>query len=135
MMLASKILGSKTNILGVSILTSLDSKQTKKFYNEKDVSKLVTKYSKAAKKNLLDGIVCSPKEIRYVRKAVGKNFIIVTPGIRIDNKINSDDQKRVSTPKNAINMGANYIVIGRPITKAKNPLKMLQNINKTLLNK
>ena len=132
MMLASKIIGRKTKILGVSILTSLDSKQTKKFYNENNVSKLVKIFSKAAKKNFLDGIVCSPKEIKFVRKEVGKNFIIITPGIRINNKINRDDQKRVSTPKDAIKMGADYIVVGRPITKAKDPLKILQNINDTL---
>ena len=132
MMLASKIIGRKTKILGVSILTSLDSKQTKKFYNENDVSKLVKIFSKAAKKNFLDGIVCSPKEIKFVRKEVGKNFIIITPGIRINNKSRNDDQKRVETPKKAINLGANYLVIGRPITKSRDPLKTIREINKTL---
>ena len=76
--------------------------------------------------------MCSPKEIKHIRKAVGKNFIIVTPGIRIDNKIKKDDQKRVATPKNAIDMGADYLVIGRPITESSNPLKVLQKINQTL---
>ena len=84
------------------------------------------------KKNNLDGIVCSPKEIKYIRKEVGKKFIIVTPGIRIDDKIKSDDQKRVETPKKAIELGANYLVIGRPITESKYPLKVLKKINKTL---
>ena len=65
----------------------MDSKQTKKYYNQKNVSKLVKKFAKFAKKNGLDGVVCSPKEIKYIRKEVGKNFIIVTPGIRINNKI------------------------------------------------
>ena len=63
-----------TKILGVSILTSMDSNQTKKYYNQKNVSILVKKYAHAAKKNKLDGIVCSPKEINYIRKEVGKNF-------------------------------------------------------------
>ena len=76
--------------------------------------------------------MCSPKEIRYIRKEVGKNFIIVTPGIRLESNIKSDDQKRVETPKKAIDLGANYLVIGRPITKSKNPLKVLKEINKTL---
>ena len=84
------------------------------------------------KKNGLDGIVCSPKEIKYIRKEIGKNFIIVTPGIRLKNKIKSDDQKRVETPQKAIEMGANYLVIGRPITESKNPLKTLKEINDTL---
>ena len=121
-----------TKILGVSILTSIDSKQTKKFYNQKNVSSLVRKFGKFAKKNGLDGVVCSPKEIKVIRKATGKNFIIVTPGIRLKNKIKSDDQKRIETPEKAIKMGANYLVIGRPITKSKNPLKTLKEINDTL---
>ena len=121
-----------TKILGVSILTSMDSNQTKKYYNQKNVSILVKKYAHAAKKNKLDGIVCSPKEINYIRKEVGKNFIIITPGIRINNKIKGDDQKRVETPKKAIDLGANFLVIGRPITASKDPLKVLKEINKSL---
>ena len=122
-----------TKILGVTILTSIDKIQSKKYYNQKEVSKLVKKFAKFAKKNNLDGVVCSPNEIKYVRKEVGKNFIIVTPGIRIDNKVKSDDQKRVQTPKKAIELGADYLVIGRPITESKNPLKVLKEINNNLL--
>ena len=121
-----------TKILGVSILTSMDSKQTKKFYNQKNISFIVKKFAKFAKKNGLDGVVCSPKEIKEIRKAAGKNFIIVTPGIRLKSKIKSDDQKRVESPEKAIEMGANYLVIGRPITKSKDPLKTLKEINNTL---
>ena len=120
-------------VLGVSILTSLDSRQTKKYYNQNKISYLVKKFAKAAKKNGLDGVVCSPREIEFIRNEVGKKFIIVTPGIRIDKKLNKDDQKRIETPKKAIEMGANYLVIGRPITESKNPLKTLKEINKTLL--
>ena len=119
-------------ILGVSILTSMDNKQTEKYYNQKNISTLVKKFAMSAKKNHLDGVVCSPHEIKYIRKQVGKNFIIVTPGIRINNKIKSDDQKRIETPKKAIDLGADFLVIGRPITEAKNPLKVLKEINKTL---
>ncbi len=133
MLLASKINNKSTKILGVTILTSLDQRQTKKYYNQNNVSLLVKKFAKYAKKNNLDGVVCSPKEIKYIRKEVGKRFIIVTPGIRIDNKIKSDDQKRVQTPKKAIESGANYLVIGRPITESRNPLKVLKEINKSLL--
>ncbi len=132
MMLSSKPKKNFTKILGVSVLTSLNSKQTKKYYNESNVSILVRKFAKLAKKNKLDGVVCSPKEIKYIRKQIGKNFIIVTPGIRINNKIKKDDQKRIETPRKAIEMGANYLVIGRPITQAKDPLKVLKEINKTI---
>ena len=132
-MMKSSVKNKKiTKVLGVSILTSMDTKQTKKFYNQKNVSFLVKKFAKFAKKNGLDGVVCSPKEIKVIRKATGKNFIIVTPGIRLKNKIKSDDQKRIETPEKAIEMGANYLVIGRPITKSKNPLKTLKKINDTL---
>ena len=133
MMMSSITNKKNTKILGVSILTSLDSDQTKKYYNQKSVSTLVKKFAQAAKKNKLDGVVCSPQEIKHIRKIVGKNFIIVTPGIRINNNLKSDDQKRVETPKKALELGANYLVIGRPITKSKDPLKTLKEINKSLI--
>ena len=132
MMKSSKLKNKVTKILGVSILTSMDSKQTKKYFNDKNIVSLVKKFTRAAKKNKLDGVVCSPKEIKYVRKEIGKKFIIITPGIRLDNKIETDDQKRIATPKEAIDLGANFLVIGRPITKSKNPLRVLKEINKTL---
>ena len=123
----------KTKILGVSILTSLDSNQTKKYYNEKNIQLLVKKLVKYAKKNGLDGIVCSPLEIKTIRKEIGKRMIIVVPGIRpINYSKKNDDQKRTLTPIEAIEMGANYLVIGRPITSSKNPLKTIKEINKSI---
>ena len=123
----------KTKILGVSILTSLDSNQTKKYYNEKNVQLLVKKLVKYAKKNGLDGIVCSPLEIKAIRKEIGKEMIIVVLGIRpINYSKKNDDQKRTLTPIEAIEMGADYLVIGRPITSSKNPLKTIKEINKSI---
>ena len=132
MMISSRTSKKSTKILGVSILTSLDSNQTKKYYNQKNVSALVKKFANYAKKNGLDGIVCSPREIKFIREEVGKDFIIVTPGIRIDDKIKSDDQKRIATPEKAINLGANYLVIGRPITESRHPNAELEKILETL---
>ncbi len=132
MMQAANTKKKITKILGVSILTSMDKQQIKKYYNKNDVSKLVKKFALEAKKNKLDGVVCSPNEIKHIRKEVGKKFIIVTPGIRIDKKIKRDDQKRVETPKKAFDLGADFLVIGRPITESKNPLKVLKQINKSL---
>ena len=132
MMQASKTKKGSTKILGVSILTSIDNKQAKKYYNQGNIASLVKKFAKEAKRNKLDGVICSPKEIKYIRKEVGKNFIIITPGIRLDKSVKKDDQKRVESPKKAIEMGANYLVIGRPITKSKNPLQKLQDINQSL---
>ena len=133
MMKASLINRKHTKILGVSILTSLDNTQTKKYYNEKKIENLVKKFVKQAQKNKLDGVICSPKEIKYIRKEVGKNFLIITPGIRINNsnKI-KDDQKRVLTPAEAISLGANFLVIGRPILQSKNPLNTIREINETI---
>ena len=123
---------NKTKILGVSILTSLDSKQTKKYYKESDINKLVKKFVKFANKNKLDGIVCSPLEIKFIRKIVSNKFLIVVPGIRPKSYKKIDDQKRFISPEDAINLGADLLVIGRPITKSKNPLKAIKEINKLI---
>ena len=123
----------KVKILGVSILTSLNSIQTKKYYNEANIEKLVKNFVKFAQKNKLDGIVCSPLEIRMVRKILGEKLLIVVPGIRPKDYIKkNDDQKRFVTPKEAINSGADLLVIGRPITNSKDPLKKIKQINKSI---
>ena len=124
----------KTKVLGVTVLTSLNQKQTLKYYKEKNINVLVKKYSKYAKLNNLDGIICSPLEIEIVRKEVGENFTLVVPGIRLEkNKLKkNDDQSRVLTPKEAIKLGADYLVIGRPIVESKNPLEIIKNINRSI---
>ncbi len=123
-----------TKILGVTILTSLNKVQTQKYYKEKNVNILVKKFAKFAKNNGLDGLVCSPLEIQTVRKEVGKKMIIVVPGIRPKNNLDiiNDDQKRVLTPKEAIDLGASYVVIGRPIVEAKDPLFTIKKINNSI---
>jgi len=124
----------KTNILGVTLLTSLDEKQTLKYYKEKNINTLVKRFAKYAKKNNLEGLVCSPLEIDIVRKEVGKKMILVVPGIRPNKKSSSkkDDQERTLTPKAAINLGADFLVIGRPIIESKNPLETIKKINKSI---
>ncbi|MBD1147228.1 orotidine-5'-phosphate decarboxylase [Pelagibacterales bacterium SAG-MED31] len=131
---SSNIKKNKTKILGVTILTSLSSQQTKKYYNDKNINQLVKKFAQNAKNNKLDGIVCSPLELKTVRKVVGNKMILVVPGIRLE-KNKKNDQKRILTPKEAINLGANYLVIGRPIVQSTNPLKTLKEINKSLQSK
>ena len=124
----------KMKILGVTILTSLNQKQALKYYKEKNITILVKKFAKYAKENKLDGLVCSPLEIEIVRKEVGKKMILVVPGIRpANNFINKqDDQKRFLDPKEAIKLGADYIVIGRPIVESKTPLKTIKSINQSI---
>ena len=134
---SSKLERNKTKILGVTVLTSLNASQTKKYYNNKNINQLVKKFARNAKNNNLDGIVCSPLELKTVRKVVGNKMLIVVPGIRLEKKqINKkDDQKRILTPKEAIKLGADYLVIGRPIVESNNPLKTIKEINKSINDK
>ncbi|MGE4267572.1 MAG: orotidine-5'-phosphate decarboxylase [Deferribacterales bacterium] len=129
---------AKTNVkkpllIGVTLLTSLDEKylQSMKigFAQPKDY---VLHLAAMAKQSGLDGVVSSAKETTFIKNALGSDFITVTPGIRpADASV--DDQKRVVTPKDAKNMGTDYIVIGRPVTQAKDPaqaaLKILEELN------
>ncbi len=75
----------------------------------------------------LDGVVASPREVALLRKELGKDFLIVTPGIRLQPAEN-EDQKRIMTPAEAIRAGADYLIIGRPIRQAKDPVKITQQI-------
>ena len=120
-------------IVGVSILTSLNSNQTTKYYFNRNIQNIVSQYTNSALKNKIDGIVCSPKEIFTIKTIAKNKLIIITPGIRpINYHDQNDDQKRTMTPKEAINAGADYLVVGRPIIKSKDPLTMLKLINSSL---
>ena len=111
----------KTKILGVTILTSIDEQTLNTELGcARSLKEQVVTLAKLAQKAGLDGVVCSPHEITEIREACGKDFLIVTPGIRpAGSAVN--DQKRIMTPSEAIKKGANYMVIGRPITHAESP--------------
>jgi len=131
---AANLSKKNTKILGVSILTSLNSQQIKKYYFNNNVEKIVSDYTNYALKSNLDGIVCSPLEVNIVNKIACNKLITVVPGIRPNEYNNkNDDQKRYVTPKEAIDFGADYLVIGRPITESTNPLKSIKKINKSLI--
>ena len=133
MQIAANFSKKNTKILGVSILTSLNTEQTQKYYFNNNIENIVSKFAKYALTNKLDGVVCSPKEIKIIKKIVSNKLLIVTPGIRPNNYNNyKDDQKRTMTPEEAINIGSDYLVIGRPITHSINPLKTLKSINLSL---
>ncbi len=83
--------------------------------------------SRLAEDSNLDGVVCSPLEIGLIKDACGKNFITVSPGIRLEES-KEDDQKRIATPKMAIESGGDYIVIGRPVTRSEKPKDTLNKI-------
>ncbi len=124
-----KKVSGKIKIAGVTILTSLDNKALKEIGFNKDVKKLVLQQAKLANKAKLDALVCSAQEVRIVKKVFKKE--IITPGIRLNSKIN--DQKRVLTPKQAYKNGADWLVIGRNITKGnikKNIQELIDHLNK-----
>jgi orotidine-5'-phosphate decarboxylase len=111
----------QTKVLGVTILTSHDAASLQQIGLKEEPAKAVTHLAALAREAGLDGVVCSPQEITAVRETCGENFLIVTPGIR-PAKSTSDDQKRTLTPRQALQNGADWIVVGRPITAAENPL-------------
>ena len=120
--------GSKTKVLAVTVLTSIDEETlSKELGVGKSVLEQVKSLALLAKESGVDGVVCSPKEIKAIRECCGPDFLIVTPGIR-PKWAAVNDQKRIKTPSEAIADGANYIVVGRPITEAGDPADAMQKI-------
>ena len=122
---ATKNASGNIKLIGITTLTSLDNKGLKEIGYNKNINKLVIHQAKLATKANLDALVCSPHEVKHVRKFFKKE--IITPGIRYNSHIN--DQKRVMTPKQAFKNGSDWLVVGRPITNGniKNNLKKLIN--------
>ncbi len=108
-------------LIGVTLLTSLSQEEvTKQIGISRSINDIVLHYAELAQKAGLDGVVASAMEIEKIRAKLGSQFLIVTPGIR-PAWAERGDQERVVTPKEALKLGADYMVIGRPITEAKNP--------------
>jgi len=114
-------------MVGVTILTSMDEDDLRAIGLSPSVSDQVVRMAQLAKTSGLDGVVCSPFEITAIRAACGPDFILVVPGIRPAGSAKGD-QKRVMTPAEALAKGADYIVIGRPITEADDPVVAAKNI-------
>ena len=126
---ATKKVSGKTKLIGVTILTSLDNKALKQIGFSKDIKKVVVHQAKLAHKANLDAIVCSAQEVKIVRKVFKKE--IITPGIRLKSKKN--DQKRTLSPHEAYKNGADWLVIGRDITKGNinnNIQKLINHLDK-----
>ncbi len=114
--------GPRPLLIAVTMLTSTDQEALEKdILIEKPIDEVVMRYALNAKEAGLDGIVCSPLEAGKVHDVCGKDFITVTPGVRFADNV-ADDQKRIMTPADAKKVGSDYIVVGRPITKAEDPL-------------
>ena len=114
-------------LLGVTVLTSLKSAELEEVGMNPDVSGQVIRLAGLAKAAGMDGVVCSPQEIEIVRKEFGRELLVVTPGIR-PAWAAAQDQKRIMTPAEAVAKGADYLVIGRPITGAPSPSEAFQKI-------
>lgn len=121
---AANEIKSKPNIMMVTILTSLNDEDSKIIGNENTVTKQVEKLAKLAKETNV-GIICSGQEAKAVRKIIGKDLLIFTPGIRMDGD-NKDDQQRICTPIESIKNGSNKIIMGRSLIKGD----IDKNINK-----
>jgi len=118
----------KPIILGVTFLTSINQEILEKDLGiKRRLEEQVVHLAKLAKSAELDGVVASSWEIKEIRKACGEDFVILTPGIRPAGK-SSNDQKRVMTPREAIKLGSDFLVIGRPIRNASNPVEAAKEI-------
>ena len=114
-------------VLGVTVLTSSNNATLAEIGCEPDTEKQVVRLAQLAVKSGLRGLVCSPLEITALRKVLPAHIQLVTPGIRTGAE-KADDQKRTLSPREAIRAGANWLVIGRPITAAQNPRAAAENI-------
>ena len=121
----------KTKVLGVTLLTSLDNKDSKKIYGEKDTDKLIKKLAFIASKAKIAGLICSGQDLKSLKSY--KKLLKITPGVKLLDR--KDDQKRVSFVHDALNNGANFVVIGRELINAKDPMKLLNEYNKKYENK
>ena len=119
--------GTNIKIFGVTTLTSLSDNETSNIF-QRTVIEQVNAMLDLAVKAGIDGIVCSPHELELVKRR--ESLLSITPGIRLENS--NDDQKRVMTPKKAIDLGADYIVIGRPITKSDDIKESLSDIYESI---
>ncbi len=117
----------KPLLIGVTVLTSLDEQDLAFLGIHHSVENTVLSMAKTAKECGLDGVVCSAKEAVLLRKELGRDFLLVTPGIRLASD-DAGDQKRVVTPEAAITAGADYLVIGRSITGAVDPVSILESL-------
>ncbi|MDX1796116.1 MAG: orotidine-5'-phosphate decarboxylase [Hydrogenovibrio sp.] len=135
MMEAAKEAVSKSKhppiLIGVTILTSMEAADLEEIGLSGTPRDNVLRLAKLAASSGLDGVVCSAQEASMLRQEIKQDFCLVTPGIRPANA-DVNDQKRIMTPKDALVAGSSYLVIGRPITKAPDPLQALLDINQSI---
>ena len=123
---------NSTRLIAVTVLTSMDTHDLVEIGYSIPPQEIVLRLARLTQSCGLDGVVCSAQETALLRRELGVDFCLVTPGIRlVDGE--SHDQKRTATPQQAIRDGAHYLVIGRPITQAQDPLETLESLSKNML--
>ena len=123
--------GKSPKLIAVTVLTSMDQTTLNQLGIQGSLEDQVLRLARIAQQAGLDGVVCSAQEASALRMALGQDFCLVTPGIRPANA-SADDQARIVTPAEALRLGASYLVIGRPITQAPDPLMALQAIHQEI---
>lgn len=125
--------GAETKLLAVTVLTSFDQQDLADLGHTRTVSELVEWRVRKALEAGMDGMICSPLEVARVREITGPKSILITPGVR-SAASSQGDQKRVATPRQAIESGASYLVIGRQVTRAADPQAAYQSIVEEIRN-
>lgn len=123
--------GGDMLLIAVTVLTSMDDSDLQQVGVNSVAGDQVLALASLTKQAGLDGVVCSAQEATHLKQQLGQDFKLITPGIRLTDSA-SDDQRRIVSPAQAIEQGSDYLVIGRPITQAENPMQMLQKINSSL---
>jgi orotidine-5'-phosphate decarboxylase len=118
-------------LIGVTVLTSLTDGDLVRIGYVRSAAEQAVRLADLAASSGLDGVVCSAREAQAIRAAAGADFTLVTPGIRLPGS-GKDDQSRVVTPRDAVRLGADYLVIGRPITQSRDPAATLETIRQSL---
>ena len=119
-------------LIAVTVLTSMEQNDLAELGLDITPAEQVKRLALLTKASGLDGVVCSSHESEELKSLLGQSFKLITPGIRPEGAV-SDDQRRIKTPKQAIDSGSDYLVIGRPITQADDPVAVLKNINISLI--
>ena len=115
-------------LIGVTVLTSMTQTDLAQTGVDRSIDEQVMHLARLSQQSGLDGVVCSAQEAVILCDQLGKEFLLVTPGIRLNSK-SEDDQRRIMTPKDALAAGSSYLVMGRPITRSADPVLLLQQIN------
>jgi len=129
---ADKLGTNRPLVIAVTVLTSMGEEDLKELGIERRLEEEVLNLARLSKESGLDGVVCSPREVRKVKESLGEEFLTITPGVR-PSWAEKNDQKRVLTPKEAKELKTDFIVVGRPITRAPNPKEAALKVLKELL--